>query len=387
MATIALTTYRDLMDHTLDYLGSSASKDANRDARRAIQAAYRELTYSHRWSYFYQRGRLNTVASYTTGTITYTHTGGSSERLVTLAGGTWPSWADLGQIAVNNIVYQVAERKSDTLITLSINSNPGANVAAGTSYTLYRDSYVLPVDFLACDEMINTNNYLRLRFVPPGTWLSRQRILHSPATPHIYSIAGGADYYGAMSVSFFPPPDQIYAIDFLYQRRPRPLLIDEYKTGTASVNATSTTVTGTGTTWTSSMVGSAIRLSGNTTDFPTNNIGANLYVAERIITAFTSATSITVDAAINTGYTGVKYLISDPVDIEEGAMMNALLRCIEKQTTISRIMRNEQIAEETYRKTLLWARETDSRSFARTGSGGDSDVYRLIHFPKGPDVS
>ena len=138
-----MTTYKDLTDHLVDYLGSTVSGENERLARNAVQNAYRECCTTHRWAYYYAKGRLNTVAPYTTGTVAYDDTGGAYERLLTLTGGIWPSWAAYGHVLVNNVPYQIAERIDDTRVTLTEMTNPGADVAAGTTYSLRR-GYVPP---------------------------------------------------------------------------------------------------------------------------------------------------------------------------------------------------------------------------------------------------
>lgn len=384
MATIGLTTFKDMIDHLVAYLGDNATKDAVRDVKRAAIDGYRELTTSHRWSYFFQRGRISTVASYTTGTIAYDHTGGTYENEITLTSGTWPSWANLGQIVISDIVYQVSERKSDTVITLLATSNPGADVDAGTTYTLYRDTYALPCDFQSMDT-IQLVNFWPLVFVHPREWLERQRVYQSPSSPRFCSIVGSPDHFGAMALGLYPAPDSAQAIDFIYHRRPRPLVVDEQKAGTVTLAADSTTLTGSGTAFSSSMVGSVIRLSSSTTDHPTGISGNNSYAIERTIVAVASATSLTIDSSSSTGYTAVKYVISDPVDIEEGAMMTALLRCCEKQTAIGRIMKNMANAAAAYRESLVQAREADSRWQGLRAYGGRNQYLRLRDYPSGSD--
>lgn len=380
-----LFTYKDLIDHLVDYIGSNASKEAVRDARRAAQDGCRELASAHSWSYYMQRGRIVTSDDYTTGTLAYDHTGGAYERMVTLTTGTWPSWAALGQLVIDNVVYQVAERKSDSIITLTYAHNPGEDVAAGETYTLYRDSYPMPSDFQAAGDFLNAANSLWLHYVEPNEWMKRQRVYHGVASPCMYTFTSDENYMGSMAVRFFPPPDDDYPMDFLYKRRPRQLYYDEYSTGTATNTAASTTVTGTGTSWTDRMIGSVLRLSASTTVAPTGLAGGNPYDVERVITAVASTTSLTVDASITDAHSAVKYAISDPVDVEDGSMLTALLRCCEKQSVIIRHMKNANVAGPAYRDALIQARESDSRYMGRRVAGGMPNGYRLADMPAGSD--
>lgn len=386
MATIPLYTYKDLLDHLVDYLGDNASQGALRDARRAAQDAYRDLAHAFEWCYYVARGRVNTVQPYSTGTIAYDHTGGSSERLVTLTGGTFPSWAASGQLVINSIVYEVAQRLSSTTLQLTIGQNPGADVASGTSYTLYQDGYPLPYDFISCDRVIDMRRGVKLSYEHPRSWMARQQVYQGPSAPYVYTFTQDEHSFGALAIRLFPIPDNIYPLDFIYKRKPRALVIDQYSAGTASVAASSTTVTGSGTSWTSAMVGSVIRLSSDNVNAPTGVAGANRAAEENVITDVASATSLTIDAAITTDYSGVKYVISDPVDVEYGAMLTALLRGMEAQGTIARIMKNEDRAQLAYRAALVRAMEADRRSTAQRVPGAPPHFLRLRDFPVGADM-
>lgn len=390
MPVVSLTTYKDEIDHLTDYLGASVSSEGLRNTRRAIQSAYRIFATAARWHYFYSRGRIVTVSPQTTGTIAYDHTGGTYERMVTLTGASWPSWAGFGGLIIDNIPYFIATRKSSSIVTLSINSNPGDDVAAGTSYTLFRDTFPLPSDFLASDEFVNLNFGPYPMYCHPTEILLQARLQNTPATPRHFTFTGDPHAMGTLAVRFFPMPDNVYKMDFIYQRRPRPLLVEDYNTGTVAVSAPSTTVTGTGTTWTSSMIGSVIRISNSTSLVPDGLGGDNPYVnggVERTIMDVTSTTAITVDATISTTYSGVKYRISDPVDIEDASMLAAFQRCAEREVSLTSKMKDRQLAEQDYVRALILAREADSRFFGEQRAGGPPRYpYRLRDMPRGADV-
>lgn len=385
MPSLPLFTYQDAVDHGVDLLGSTVTGDSTRDARRAARAAYQEFSTVRRWVYYYQRGQIITSASQSDGTVDYN----STTRVLTLTGSTWPSWAAYGTVAIARVPYEVAARLSSTTLQLSVNSNPGVDVASGTAYTFYRDTYPMPGDFLASDQLISIGTSIALpRYVHPSMWLSPQQLQVSPATPRAYTFMADPNYMGVLAVRFNPAPDQAYTFNFIYQRRPRPLVIDEYKAGT--VTGSSTTLTGTGTAWTSKMIGSVLRLYSDGTQYPTGLIGAYPYTTERIITAVASTTSLTLDTALDESYTAVKYTISDPCDIEDGAMLVAFQRCIEKQNSLTRNMKADQKEEmnKAYMTALTFAMEADCRNFERrvAGSGGYGPLA-LKYYPSGADVS
>jgi hypothetical protein len=380
---IRITTYKDLLDHAVDYLGANPGGDATRDSRRAVQAAYRDVANRHRWIYYYTRGRLNTVAPYYTGTVTYTAT----TRTLTLTGGVWPTWAQDGIVQINNIAYQIASRVDDNNLLMARRSDPGADI--GTSgYTIYRDTYELPADCLAIDRMILINNAFEMWYEHPAAWLERQRIYHSPAIPRVYTIRGSPNYAGSFCVSFFPPPDNVYQYDYIYQRRPRPLIFDEVSQGVATITQGSATVTGNAGIWTNRLVGSSLRLSGDAILPPTGLVGVNPSQLERVIMDVPSSTTLTLDQVSDVSLANVKYLISDPCDIEEAAMLTALQRGIEMQVSLSRNMKTAAAADKSYRIALIEAMEADNRSFAAEKEGpARTFPYRLAQMPRGPDIS
>ena len=363
-------TYQDALDHMLAYAGDDATATATTKHRRAIQMAYRMLPSRHNWDYLVGIGRVTTVAAYATGTISYDHTGGTNEREVTLTDGTWPSWAASGYLTIGNVTYEVDERVSDTVITLESGSNPGEDVAAGTAYSLQQDQYELPEDFVSGDETVANDVGTVLNYAHPRDWSSQRRISVGPGEPRIFSYVGDPGRIGSLKIVLWPAPDAVYQLDFLYRRKPRALVYEAESDGTVSVTASSTTVTGTGTNFKSGMVGSIIRLAADNQTVPTGDGGANPAVVERTITAVSSTTSLTVSSAISDAYTGVKYAITDPVDVDGIAMVEFFMRECEKQWRIlARSIVQKLDEERDYRMAMVQALEANSHSTARRAAG------------------
>jgi hypothetical protein len=394
-----LLTYQDLVDHCVDYFGADVTAEADRYARRAIQAAMKEMGSNHRWSYFYQHGHLATVGSYNTGTIEYLQSSGALPRQLTLTGGTWPAWAAFGVVTLGSVVqpptilplggivnYEVDQRVSDTVLTLRAADNPGFDIAAGGNFTLYRDSYPLPIDFIAADELVNMGYVQALSYVHPREWLGDQRLIRGPAVPRVYTFMGDPKYQGTMCVKLYPPPDNVYELDYVYQRRPRELRIANYSAGAVSVASGDTAVTGVGTAWTSYMIGSLIRFSADL-NVPTGLTGANPAATTRVVIDVPSATSITVDSPLTSAFGGVGYSISDVVDIEPGAMQTYLLRECERQARLVRRLKETPQEGQAYVMAMKLAWEADSRNFGRRAAGtGSKFTRRLAWMPRGPDA-
>jgi hypothetical protein len=133
--------------------------------------------------------------------------------------------------------------------------------------------------------------------------------------------------------------------------------------GRVSMTAGSNAVTGTGTAFTPAMVGSVIRLAASGTKAPTSHVGANPPAFESIVTTWVSATSVLVQDEADQAYSGVPYVVSDSIDIEAGAMLNAYVRCVEKHLGMNRTLKDKPSAAKQYLDALAEARSADSRSF------------------------
>lgn len=379
---IPRTTVTDMTSHLRDYLGTNVNNEAQRVLIRAIQAALRELANVRPWVYLTKRHRIFTNAPYSTGTVAFDYTGGSVERELTLTSGTWPTWAGNGTIAISNVTYDVFRRVSSSIVQLDSVISSAADISS-TSYTLYQDTYTMPADFVASDRAYAETSWGGMEYVQPNQWLQVTRYYRSSSdTPRYYTFMGSPRDSGRFCMRVFPYPDSAATIDVIYHRRPRQIYREKYETGTVTSSAGSTTVTGSGTSWDSSMEGSVIRLSSSTSTLPTDLAGSSPYVVERTVKLVSSATSLTVEESIDTTYTGVKYQISDPIDIDDGAMLEAFYRCCEKHVAIMRRLKDADEVGRRYVEALIRAEEADSRSFAgRVAGAGYLGRQRLANMP------
>lgn len=374
---VELWTFEDAVEHVCDVFDLDNVTRSKRQARRAVLQAYRDLPNLHSWSYFYRRKVLNTSAPYSTGTVLYAHTGASSERLITLTGGTFPSWTARGKIIIDDVHYSVESNPSSTTLTLTENSNPGSDITTAATYQLYRSAYPLPSDFHRCIGLFDTEQSREVRIVSPDELQSIEGSYYrSPGTPWSAAIQNDGDYYGNLSIVFAPPPDAAVAYDLQYHARPRELVTEQYSTGTVSCSANSTTVSGSGTTFAAQYFGSVIRFSANGTDLPTSIAGVrasnllNPFTYQRIVSSVATASSLTLDASMPTASSAVKYTISDPIDIEAGAMFTAFLRFAELEMARLTTRNDVPLREQVARAALLRAIEYDERQPPRGSYAG-----------------
>jgi len=418
----ARTTVFDVIEHGRDFLGADPSNTADRFVHRAVQAALRELVNSHQWLYYYTHGRIQGHGFFTNGTIQYQDTSGFVPRLVTLTpdttGLTWPPWANLGfirlgSVTTNNlaatglgtVIFNVDQVLSPTQLTLkagftstsaNIGQNKSADLPPGTSFTLFQDTYDLPTDFVNTDQGFADVSWGGMEYVHPNRWLQVNRYYQSYSnTPRFYTIMGSETSPNRLSWRIFPFPEQDRTLDFVYKRRPRFATLDQYTTGIVSafVSSGNQFIYGNGTNWTASMQGSVIRLSSqvNAAVLPTGWEGSNPYAQgglERNIVAVISPTQVQVDDTIPATLTNVAYRISDPIDVEETAMLEAYLRCVEKHIALLTNMKEAAMRASYYEQALLFAKDADARSFATRQAGvGGPYRQRLANMPRGPDIS
>lgn len=360
-----LWTYSDLVQYVCDTHDVSRSGLDERRARAAVQYAYRDLPLKHSWSYFFRQRLLQTVAEYSTGTVVYDHTGGASERMLTLTTGTWPDWAAYGRVIIDSVHYEVDTRVDGSIITLAESSNPGADVAS-TTYSIYRSAYPLPQDFHQLSGPVwDVADERPLHSVDPVQHHTALQVFYQdPDTPYHCTVRATGKQYGGMNLIFGPPPASARTYDVLYKAAPRRLAIDEYSAGTVAVSATAT-VTGTATVFPPNCVGSIIRISSGPIK-PSNLMGSldgtdNPFVIQGVIKTRTSDTVIVLEEAVTQTLSGVGYVISDPIDLEPDTMLTALQRMAEAEFSRLAGRKDAALKQGLARQAVIEAMEADSR--------------------------
>lgn len=384
----AQVTAYDLVQRMISYLGGNPDGPAHADIRRAILDAYREMPGLHAWTYFVQIGRLFMQQPYSTGTITYDHTGGTYERQLTLVDGVWPDWAARGAIRINSVTSFVDQRVSDTVLTLDHSQNPGADVAAGTAYEIMQDSYQLPIDFTVGDRGLPENCWgVGMQYVRPAEWLAVRRYWARTGTSWNYTFTADPKAAGRLALRLDPAPQTNSTLDFIYRRRCRDIRIWEQTKGRASVVGGGNVITLTqGGLFAAAHVGSVIRLSDGAVKPPTDLDGTDPYVVERTILQRISSTQAMVDDAVDTAYTSVAYRISDPIDVEPTGMYNALYCGALRWLCIGRNRTELDKATANWRFALDLAKEADYRDGAVEVAGRSSGFgYRPAEY-RGPII-
>jgi hypothetical protein len=376
-------TYSDTIEHAIDCLGGAPVDQLTSRIRRAILNAYQRLTMNnHGWRYYIVAGRVNLNGLYETGTIAYT----ASTRTFAITGGSWPSWAKYGQIRVDNEVYDVESVSGANLVVTSLNS-PVANISSGTTYQLFQSQYAVPDDYQDLYIVTGSGAGWLQGYITPESWFTQQRNYASFGSPNRWTIAGSTNpKYGRKALLVDPAPSSNAPHVFLYRRTARPLRLTGQETasttGTLSISAAGTTVTGSGTSFSSRMIGSVLRVSDSTTTSPDGLAGAEPYTEEFVVKSVASTTSLTIASASVAAYSGVKFRVSDPIDIDD-CMISAMWRGIEFEIESVRNASAAALAraKDLYQQELLGAWAIDGQSdIARAGIPLIDDSYYYANY-------
>lgn len=330
-----ITTRADVLEYLeLIYQTGQGGSRVTVLAEHAVRTVYRDLPGKHQWKYLRRRGQLVTSATYSTGTIAYDHTGGSSERMVTLTSGTWPSWAAYGVLIIDGVGYNVTSRVSDSVITLEETTNPGADVASGTAFTIARRLYPLPVAFRRIGTIFESNGNRVLRYESPSELQMNLLGGLDTGDPYCWTVRGErADYLNKSVIEFYPIPETSRSYEFTFLPEPRAFTLParSVSSGTISMDSGGTTVTGSGTAFTDEMIGTVFRASAASNLSPTSHVGANPPIVEGIVTDVTSSTVLTIDTAAPSALSGVSWNVSDLIDIEPGTTLTYFFRQCEAE--------------------------------------------------------
>jgi hypothetical protein len=320
------------------------------------------------------------VAAASTGTIAYDSTGGTYERELTLTDSTWDDNAIDWSVAIDGIVYDIASRESDTVVTIDPDQAPTADIDAATSYEAFPRYYALPDDFMSLsDPMPEETHTILGAHVSMEELLSRMRSSPDSGEPAIWSIGPIPDAYGRFALYIWPPASTAQTVDFIYRCKPRQMRYTGHEKkcsqGTIAVTYNSADVTGTSTAFESLMEGCIIRIGDSATIAPTGVAGQQPWVEQRSIMVVTDTTTIELDAVVQTTRSGVKYTVTEPLDIDPGAVP-AFLRLAEKEL-LHESGKYTQADAARCREALMRARAGSNRYTQRRRVAGHESLIPL----------
>lgn len=211
--TVSYATLLERVGHFLFGIRSSYSADQTSDIEECIEDGLHDVYAAHPWSFLRPITEVTTTAPYATGTITV------ASGVVTLSGGTFPTWAAVGILKIVDDYYDVDTYDSGSQITLEDTS---VTVASASAYELGRAEYDLPSTF----EAISGDSDLHYEpgqadFYPPVKQRHDSHIRRAkqndPYTdrPCYYSVRTvefDPTVGSRKRIAFYPTPDAAYVL-------------------------------------------------------------------------------------------------------------------------------------------------------------------------------
>ena len=371
-----MLTYFDLVEHLITASFGGPQDAEQKDIRTAIQRAYTEVAWMRDWQFYHTHGRI-VFSSAWEGTVTYN----ASTRTVTIVSGLpFPADAIYHHFRIRDVSCKIASRPSSTTIVLDPVLRLPESIDEPTTATLYRSVYPLPADFRNLDSPIDQSSWAAFQYVTQDAAMKMEQAQDIPGPPAYWTIVKDPASFG-YAIKLLGYPLNVEVLDFTYRRTPRQLRLSGHEAGSraGTVSISGTTVTGSSTTLTSPMVGSVLR-TGTAANTPDTLGSMNPYAGEARLTAVASGTSATLDNALSGS--GVKYVVTDPVDMPEG-MHNCLMSACEYWLARIRNQKPDN-AFAMYQRDLRLAMEND---VVAPFSGSERIVWDSYGWrsPLGPD--
>lgn len=191
------------------------------EIHRELDHANKDIQQSMNWPWNYSETNVLVPANYTTGTISIT----DQTATVTGTGTSWdPAWIGYRlRFGSNNIDYIVQSVDSATQITLAQPINTGANWT-NVGYTLYKDTFQMPSDFMPGKDLIIGNATLRMRIKHiPRYQFEEQMLVLRPLFTNVTMYYTDHEYNATAKkyqIRFCPPISSVGEYRLVYHKNP-----------------------------------------------------------------------------------------------------------------------------------------------------------------------
>jgi len=215
-STTIIASYFSLLERVGQYLfglRSGYSPDQIWDIEDCIRSGLRNVYAAHSWSFFKPIKDVITTPPYTTGTIEVV------AGVVTLTGGTFPSWAADGTLKASSSYYSIASRDSGTQVTLNDTS---VAIAALTTHELGRPEIPLADEFESMAGDSDLAYYPDQNDLYPPvrqrgdqairTWQQDDPYFDRPVFYSVRNVEFVATTGSRRRLAFYPTPDATYVL-------------------------------------------------------------------------------------------------------------------------------------------------------------------------------
>lgn len=186
------------------------------EVQEAINDALGEIVQYNNWNFLLDRYDIPLVASYTTGTATFTQGSTSFSGL----GTTWNTGWFNRKIIISGDSQEkeVLQFTSANAGTLRFPFNSTATVIAGVPYTIYQDEYPLPIS--SGRDLVIINPILRYRLKRPPRYTFEDRVVWSRffgASPRPVAYTDAGADWNSLSPTAGQPRIRIWPAGFAAQ--------------------------------------------------------------------------------------------------------------------------------------------------------------------------
>lgn len=205
-STVLVST---LMGYVRRVMMDNSGTKADAIILEVINDAAEYISMLRKWPYYHERGVIDLVASYSTGTVAIT----AGAATLTLTTGTWPTWAASGEVFVNDTWVEVLTRNSGSSLTLVENWG-NASLTAST-YTIAQVRYALPTDCVRTSDLLLGKQWPYPPTPVSAAWLEMVK--------DAWQSGEQATRFWAIEKNYilvWPWPTAAARVNFLYYRKP-----------------------------------------------------------------------------------------------------------------------------------------------------------------------
>ena len=205
-------TFSTLYTEVLNRTRSLPQQSYLSSLKNAVNSIYQEIASWKEWPFFQSTGRINTVAPLTTGTVSGTQGANSLTGIGTAFSISMKGW--FIQVGSDLALYEVtAVDPVNQILTF----NPQLTATyTGSTFSLFPFSYTLPSDFRMPEPVTAFQLTPKLSFIGSRELMSEMRHVRFDSPRH-WSIVYRSSAPQTPQIAFWPFPETVLAMQFLYQ--------------------------------------------------------------------------------------------------------------------------------------------------------------------------
>lgn len=312
IATPEIFTLNDLVHRMTLRTSGKATEQHKALVTRAIQDAIRSLPAKHDWSFFRRQSRFTASPIQSNG-ITYDHSGGSVERLVTITSGNyWPQDAEYGQLRIGEQTFRILRRLSDTTVQLESDFSLRGDFTGTVSWE--RRAYRFSREITRIHYLHDITADRAVPYLAPSDFQESSYTEWGHGTRHVFTWQNHGGRFGSSEIILLPAPNTNNIFEVSATVNPHIPSIVSIASNDASVTQGTTSVSSAGSSFTSRLIGSVFRLSIDAS--PPVDFKSSDWEFQAFITDVPDSNTLTLSEVVPSTASGRGFVISSPVELE-----------------------------------------------------------------------